>query len=60
MNSKTDAESLDSFQQWMVKNNLQRIASGTPAEQVIEGLRYYGYSKVAAAVEAGVYQGLDS
>ncbi len=44
-------KTLTPMDEWMVKSNLQTIANGTPASEIIAILRAGGYYKVASAVE---------
>lgn len=42
---------LSPIEQWMVKSNLQTIASGVHAEEIIRILRHNGYRRVAKALQ---------
>lgn len=43
---------LNPFEQWMVKSNLQTIASGASAEEIVATVKGNGYADVAAAIES--------
>ena len=48
------SKTLTPMDEWMIKSNLQTIAKGTPASEIIAILRAGGYYKVANAVETVV------
>jgi len=49
---KTMEKPLSAMEEWMVKSNLQTIADGRDAADLVAELRHNGYLRVAAAVEA--------
>lgn len=48
---KTKQRTLDPFEKWMVRSNLETIRAQNNASEIVAILRAGGYLRVAAAVE---------